>query len=195
MKMNIVQRLLGHFGFVPRGSILFASISVLLFALSMVQVDCPIVGSLDESMVNTSENLEVLEIRGELVDYRIQHAWCANAFITGNYVVYITIANEGSQELSTPMLIEGKMSEDILRTYASGRGRAYKLIRLGIPGNETQHIQEEMQLWASGLAVSKGTIYNAEFSAILDPARIKASCPLCGGSGKVSLFDAIKARL
>jgi hypothetical protein len=180
----------------PLSYTIFSALSILLLSFSIIQVDCPICGSIDlDNQQNGSNNLDVLQVNGELKEYRVNHGWCANAFVSADYEVTATIVNRSSSSQSTSFLIKGEMPMVIMKTYAAALGNKVKLVHMEIAANETRDIKETFNLWAVGLAITQDILSQAEFFIITDPEKIVANCTLCGGTQKVPLAEAIIMRL
>jgi len=192
MLRNVVRKI----KLLPLSYTIFTVASILLFSFSMIQVDCPICGSIDlDNQQNGSNNLDVLQVDGELIEYRVNHGWCANAFVSADYEVIATVTNSSSASQSTSFLIKGEMPMVIMRTYAAALGNKSKLIHIEIAANETRDVKESFNLWAVGLAITQDILSQAEFSIITDPEKIVANCTLCGGNQRVPFIEAIILRL
>jgi len=180
----------------PGRSILFITVAVSLLAVSMVQVNCPICSVVTDSSENS---LKVLEIKVERTDFKIEHAWCVDFFIFVDYIVEISVANEGSESLSAPLFITGTIPE--VMAGEESLIKDVKLIWVEVPGRETKKFQEHMKVTMFGDVLIGEAAYQAgfadvpevEFSVITDPNEIRANCPICEGKGRVSFTGWIRA--
>jgi len=179
--------------FLPLHFVFLYSAIILLLVLIPVQVNCPLCGDLLAGEYDsTLDHLKILEVEGELIDYHIEHGWCANLYVTADYEVKITASNDTDQAISKTVLIEGIMPLEILLTYASAVGKVSQLIQLEVPANQTESIKVPLNLWAVGLSLSRHLISKADFSVITDPALIISSCPVCNGKRSTLFYDALK---
>lgn len=176
-------------------SILFIITVVTLLLLFMVQVPCPVCSS---AVTDSSDNsLKVIEIKAERGDITICGK-CEAIFIIVDYEVYISVVNEGSKSISAPLFITGripdvKLGEEMVFTNA-------KLIYVEVPAEETEIIQEQVEITIIGNAAYTSYLYLAglvsipevEFSIITDPETKKLNCPVCSGKGSLSLIERIR---
>jgi len=169
---------------------LFTFLFIALLIASILPVRCPICGSIDiNDALSSTDSLEIVAIEKELLDYSLNHAWCANTFISADYNISITVINTESAQLTVPILILGEMPRSILSVYASAIGNRAELFYKQLASYETAVINEIFTLWAVGILITEDVLNQAEFSVISDPIRIIASCPLCGGSQEVPLAE------
>ena len=175
----------------PRSSLLFFSASVLLLALSMVQVNCPICSSIaTNSSVSSLVNLKVLEVKGEFIDLKSEHEWCIYAYFTLKYKIDISVINEGSESLSAYLPVTGKR----VRAGEEFVVESIKLLYVEVPGKEIKQIEEVIDIKLSGFKLQEvAGVPEMEFSVITDPEEIKANCPICRGEEKVAFFEWLKA--
>jgi len=176
----------------PLSYSVFTFTSVLFLSFFIIQVNCPICGNIDISVVqNEPTSFEVQKVEGILIDHTVHHGWCANVFVNASYKVSITIKNDGSERTSKAVLIKGEMPMVILSQYAAAIGNKAKLLNIEIPPYEVIEIVEDIELWAVGLTITRDILAQASFSVTTDPEKIVDYCPICDGKQKVSLADAL----
>lgn len=181
-----MQNIIRGFKHISGYPVLFMSLSFSLLILSFIQVSCPICGSIvTKDSTSDLANLSVQEVESDLVDYKITYPGCGYSYSYCIYEVKITIFNEGSRPLSTPILIHGTLPEEAVKVHPTWAEKNAKLVNIEILGGEGKQIQENVQLCVVGLDVGKDVVQQVQFSIITDPMKIKANCPVCSGEGKV----------
>ncbi len=187
-----IKKFVNYIRSLPLSYKVFSIILPLMLLPALIQVDCPICGDIEERVSKQEqEALAVSEISGQLVDYTVNHGWCANRYVTADYDIRLDITNTSSQKISMPLLIWGEMPEVILNVHAAALGNKAKLVNVEFLPGESKIIDESLHLWAVGLAITKSILTQAEFSVITNPTKIIANCPLCGGTRKVTFAEAV----
>ena len=176
----------------PRSFAMLIVTAVLLLAVFTFQVNCPICNTIvADSSGNSLDNLKVLEVSSEILDYKTEHQWCQNSYLSLTSKVYISRVNEGSEPLAIPMVIKGIIPPTRLERNMVVENA--NLIQLEILGNETKHIEIVVKIKRIG-AKFRGIlgISDLEFLVITDPDEIVANCPVCGSKQKVDLIKRLK---
>ena len=185
--------------FLQRSSVLFIIAAVSLLAVSMVHVDCPICSSI---VTDSSEaGSKILEIKAERVDFTIDHAYCGDFLIQVDYIVEISLVNEGFESSSVPLFITGRIPEEGLGKEVIKK--TVKLIYVELLGKETKRIQEHVTVYMFGDAAIGDYSYKAgfadvprvEFSVITDPDEIRTNCPICQGKGNILLTERLRVSI
>ena len=196
MKLGI-RNLFKNRRLLSKSPVVFIAVVVSLSILSIVQVNCPQCSSV---AANTTENLKILEVKGEIIDSKVEHKWCVHRALNLNCRVNILVLDESSKSLSAPLLIKGAIPKYLLRGEVGKMGgelqlEGAKLIHIEVPGKETKQIQEivKVLVFLFGYVGDVPVAEEVEFSIITDPDEIRANCNVCGGKGKVPITKWLKA--
>jgi hypothetical protein len=161
-------------------------IALLLIPLSHIPVNCPICSAALESGSSTAYgNVNITSINHELIDYRIEHDWCVVLFVTANYLVNITLVNEGSDTISTYLLIVGEIPQ---KAEARWELKQANILTVEIEGKETKKVETMVKVPMFGIP-GIGDATEINFIAKSDPIEIRKHCPVCSGTGQVQLIN------
>jgi hypothetical protein len=181
-----IKKLLTGILHLRRLQILFVGFVFSFLILSVIQVDCPICSNIviDEQAGDLT-SLKLIEITPELVEHKVTYPGCGYSYAFCTYDVAMVIVNEGTELWSSPILLHGDIPDEAILAHPTWVEKNAKLITTDIAGGESKQIKVSTYIWIVGLDVSKTVASEARFSIITNPRKIKSSCNICDGEGKM----------